>query len=92
MPRTKKFSDLHFFSQKNFHSSLRSELETVFFFEKKIVGRKFFRSRQNTSTLQEYIFLWPEKGLCEMTQKGAFVFAKIKAPLDASNSQDWNKL
>ena len=43
------------FSQKNFHSSLRSEWK-LFFFEKEIVGWKFFRSRQNFSTLQEYIF------------------------------------
>ena len=29
----------------------------LFFFEKEIVGRKFFHARQNISTLQEYIFL-----------------------------------
>ena len=29
----------------------------LFFFEKEIVGHKFFHARQNISTLQEYIIL-----------------------------------
>ena len=80
MPRMKKFADLHSFLSKKTSIPRCARNGKLFFFEKEIVGRKFFHARQNISTLQEYIFLiWWKKKLRSVT---VITVSKMKAAID----------